>query len=212
MVATCDFLLVKSFNFGIITRLKFNQKRMEGFLHIPSSGKSGDDGKQSGFSTNAPAQDAAAAAGQLQAENLILQNLGPSAITNQQTPVQKPPPIGESPVTAPILPLSAGQCPYRTDGKCIGTEECLRKMDMWAQTRAMTKFQFSERYGSPKSPKEAHVFFLARKLSQMEDENEDKKLDIYVQKCRACAFHKLLDNWTDDEINNSEEPTWSRLI
>lgn len=137
-----------------------------------------------------------------------------------QPPVQASPPPQGPPMAKtdkdqdkPWKTLPRDQCAYRSDGKCIGPDECLRKCDSWAQLRATTKFQFSERYGAPKSPKEAHVFFLARKLSQME-EDDDKKLDLWVQKCRECAFHKTLDNWDDDDLHKDGDGQtgWSSLI
>lgn len=141
-----------------------------------------------------------------------------------------PPPPGQAPANAPqpqsannkqTLPpekaepwkyLPRDKCPYREDGKCIGPELCLYKMDTWGQQRAIAKFKFSERYGSPKSPKEAHVFYLGRKLSQLEEE-DDKKFDLWIKKSRECAFHKTLDFWDASSYDEGEEPSsWSRLV
>ncbi len=139
----------------------------------------------------------------------------PQQFSSSPPPVTRPPQqqAEKTEEEQPWKTLPRDQCAYRSDGKCIGSDECLRKCDSWAQLRATTKFQFSERYGAPKSPKEAHVFFLARKLSQMEGE-DDKKLDLWVQKCRECAFHKTLDNWDDPQLheNGDGQTGWSTLI
>ncbi len=114
----------------------------------------------------------------------------------------------------PWKTLPPDQCAYRKDGKCIGADECLRKCDSWGQLRAINKYNFSERYAVSKSPKEAHIFFRARKLMEVEDEGQDKKLDMFVRRCRECAYHKVLDDWDDPDLeeDGDGQTGWSSLV
>mgnify|MGYP006442629687 FL=1 len=85
---------------------------------------------------------------------------------------------------------------------------------MWAQLRATNKYLFSERYAANKSPKEAHIFFRARKLMEVETEEQDKKLDMWIRRCRENAYQKLLSNWDDPELEDEGDGQtgWSSLV
>lgn len=142
-------------------------------------------------------------------------HLSPAAPNPAQPAMASAPPAAQPVEPEKATPwkfLPPDKCPYRNGGKCLGPEACLSQMDQWGQARAIAKFKFSEKYGSPKSPKEAHVFYLGRKLSQLE-EADDKKLDLWIRKCRECAFHKTLDHWDDSGLDDGDEQTsWSRLV